>query len=71
MDQLDSAGSRSERNRLLIDLHETHLQDQLAALHYLQALSYVDKNRIAAMGFSFGGIQTMLAVERGPGIALL
>lgn len=67
MDELNQAGSRRERGRLLVDLHETHLQDQLAALRYLQALSYVDKNRIAVMGFSFGGIQTMLAVERGPG----
>jgi dienelactone hydrolase len=67
MDELNRAGSRSERGRLLVDLHETHLDDQLAALQYLQALSYVDKNRIAVMGFSFGGIQTMLAVERGLG----
>jgi len=67
MNELNQAGSRGERGRLLVDLHETHLQDQLAALQYLQALPYVDKNRIAVMGFSFGGIQTMLAVEHGPG----
>ena len=67
MDELNQAGLRGERSRMLIELHETHLQDQLAALQYLQALPYVDKSRIAVMGFSFGGIQTMLAVERGPG----
>jgi len=69
MDELNMAGSRlsGERGRREIELHETHLEDQLAALQYLQALPYVDKNRIAVMGFSFGGIQTMLAVERGPG----
>lgn len=67
MDELNQAGSRDARSRMLVDLHETHLQDQLAALQYLQALPYVDKNRIAVMGFSFGGIQTMLAVERAPG----
>ncbi len=67
MDELSQARSRDERGQLLVDLHETHLEDQLAALQYLQALPYVDKNRIAVMGFSFGGIQTMLAVERGPG----
>jgi dienelactone hydrolase len=33
----------------------------------LQTLPYIDKSRIAVMGFSFGGSQTMLAVERGPG----
>jgi dienelactone hydrolase len=56
-----------ERGRREIELHETHLEDQLAALRYLQTLPYIDKSRIAVMGFSFGGIQTMLAVERGPG----
>jgi carboxymethylenebutenolidase len=67
MDELNMAGSRlsGERGRREIELHETHLEDQLAALQYLQALPYVHKNRIAVMGASFGGIQTMLAVERG------
>ena len=62
-------GSRlsGERGRREIELHETHLEDQLAALQYLRALRYVDQNRIGVMGASFGGIQTMLAVERGPG----
>ncbi len=64
MDELKQAGSRSERGRLLIELHEAQLQDQLAALQYLQTRSYVDRTRIAVMGFSFGGIQTMLAAER-------
>jgi len=69
MDELKMAGSRlsGERGRKEIELHETHLEDQLAALQYLQAFPFVDKNRIAVIGFSFGGIQTMLAVERGPG----
>ena len=67
MDELNKAGSRGERGQLLVDLHEIHLEDQLAGLKYLQNLSFVDANRIAVMGFSFGGIQTMLAVERGPG----
>jgi dienelactone hydrolase len=69
MDELNMAGSRlsGERGRREIELHETHLEDQLAALKYLQSLPYLEKNRIAVMGFSFGGIQTMLAVERGPG----
>jgi dienelactone hydrolase len=67
MDELNKADSRGERGQLLVDLHEIHLGDQLAGLKYLQNLSFVDTNRIAVMGFSFGGIQTMLAVERGPG----
>src|SRR5262249_28521826 len=46
-----------------IALHETHLEDQLAALAYLKQLSDVDPQRIAVAGCSYGGIQTVLAVE--------
>ena len=47
----------------VVALQETHLEDQLAALSYLKELSYVDANRIAVAGCSYGGIQTVLAVE--------
>lgn len=67
MDELNQAGSRDERRRAAIDLHERHFEDQLAALQYLQALPDVDTNRVGVMGCSFGGIQTMLALERNPG----
>jgi len=46
-----------------IALHETHLEDQLSALVYLRQLSDVDPHRIAVAGCSYGGIQTVLAVE--------
>ena len=46
-----------------IALHETHLEDQLAALAYFKQLSHVDPQRIAVAGCSYGGIQTVLAVE--------
>jgi dipeptidyl aminopeptidase/acylaminoacyl peptidase len=46
-----------------IALHETHLEDQLAALAYLKQLPHVDPYRIAVAGCSYGGIQTVLAVE--------
>ena len=46
-----------------IALHEIHLEDQLAALAYLKQLSDVDPRRIAVAGCSYGGIQTVLAVE--------
>ena len=67
MDEVNKGESRGQRGQLLVDLHEIHLGDQLAGLKYLQNLSFVDTKRIAVMGFSFGGIQTILAVERGPG----
>src|SRR5262249_7811110 len=46
-----------------IALHEIHLEDQLSALAYVKQLSYVDPQRIAVAGCSYGGIQTVLAVE--------
>jgi len=46
-----------------IALHETHLDDQLAALAYLKQRWDVDPNKIAVAGCSYGGIQTVLAVE--------
>jgi carboxymethylenebutenolidase len=67
MDQLRQAGSPAERSRMLVRLHEVQLRDQLAALGYLKGLSFVDAQRLAVMGASFGGIQTMLAAERGQG----
>jgi len=47
----------------IVALHEIHLEDQLSALSYLKQLPYVDTNRIAVAGCSYGGIQTVLAVE--------
>lgn len=67
VDQLNAACSPEERSQMLVALNEVHLQDQLAALAYLTSLSYVDQNRLVVMGASFGGIQTMLAVERNSG----
>jgi carboxymethylenebutenolidase len=58
IDSLYDQGARS-----IVSLHEFHLGDQLAALSYLKQLSYVDTGRIAVAGCSYGGIQTVLAVE--------
>ena len=65
--ETNRAQSRGERGQLLVDLHEAQFEDQLTGLEYLKNLSIVDKNRVVVIGNSFGGIQTMLAVERGPG----
>jgi Xaa-Pro aminopeptidase/dienelactone hydrolase len=55
--------------RLMVKLHETEqLDDQLAGIDYLKSLPFVDPNRMAVSGVSFGGIQTVLAAERGRGI---
>ncbi|MCG8428353.1 MAG: prolyl oligopeptidase family serine peptidase, partial [Chromatiales bacterium] len=50
----------------LVELHETdHLSDQMAALAWLQKQSFVQKDRIATVGNSFGGIQVVLGMEKG------
>ncbi len=58
VDSLYEQGARG-----VVALHEIHLEDQLAALHYIKGLPYVDPGRIAVAGCSYGGIQTILAVE--------
>src|SRR5579872_5707687 len=42
------------------------LNDQLAALAWLEAQTYVSAKQIAVMGNSFGGIETVLGAERRP-----
>lgn len=70
MDQLRRAqGSRAAAGQLLVRLMEgEHLDDQLAGQAYLRSLPYVDQNRLVVAGCSFGGIQTLLAAERGRGL---
>ncbi len=51
----------------MVRLLETdHLTDQLAGLAWLQKQSFVQPNRIAVAGNSFGGIEAALGVERAP-----
>jgi len=42
-----------------------HLDDQLAALAWLRAQSFVKPDQIAVAGNSFGGIEAVLGAERG------
>ena len=46
-------------------LQTDHLDDQLAALAWLRTQSFVDPDRIAVAGTSFGGIEVVLGAERG------
>jgi carboxymethylenebutenolidase len=62
----EKAGGVSGAAATMVRLLETdHLSDQLAALAWLRKQSFVQPNRIAAAGNSFGGIETVLGVERG------
>lgn len=68
MDQLRKAQENRAAGPLLVRLMEgEHLDDQLAGQAYLKSLPYVDQNRLVVAGCSFGGIQTLLAAERGAG----
>jgi len=42
--------------------------DVVAAVNWLKAQPFVDARRIVMAGFSYGGIQTLLAAEKGLGI---
>jgi len=48
----------------LIPRLEAEADDMLAAVDYLRGLPYVDVRRLAVMGWSFGGVVTMLATAR-------
>jgi dienelactone hydrolase len=54
--------------RLMVQLMEgEQLDDQLAGLAYAKTLAFVDTTRLVVAGCSYGGIQTLLAAERGAG----
>jgi dienelactone hydrolase len=62
----DKTGGTSAASATMVRLLETdHLDDQLAALAWLRKQSFVQPNRIAVAGNSFGGIETVLGAERG------
>lgn len=42
--------------------------DQVAGAQYLGSLGYVDKNRIAIWGWSYGGYNTLMSMSRGNGV---
>lgn len=67
-DLLPQRKFRLARSRRLVELMEIHLKDQITALSYLKSLPYVDSDRIAVAGCSFGGIQTVLISERKVGL---
>ncbi len=68
MDQLRRAQDNHGAPALAVSLMEgEHLDDQLAGLAQLKSLPYVDAHRLVVAGCSFGGIQTLLAAERGVG----
>lgn len=68
VDDMSTAGRKGGTSAYIatmIRLLETdHLNDQLAALAWLRKQPFVQPNRIAVAGNSFGGIETVLGAER-------
>jgi dienelactone hydrolase len=62
-----------EKNRTLVQkymvkLLEEHNQDVIAAVEWLKGQPFVDQQRLVMSGGSYGGIQTLLAAEKGLGL---
>ncbi|HEY6350185.1 MAG TPA: prolyl oligopeptidase family serine peptidase [Candidatus Angelobacter sp.] len=55
----------------MVELQQEEVEDVAAALNYLKSQPFVDPQRIAVSGCSYGGIQTLLAGERDLGIRAL
>jgi carboxymethylenebutenolidase len=51
-----------------VDFHEWEMLDQLAGLRYLRSLPFVDTDRVAVMGCSFGGIQTIFGAAQAENV---
>ncbi|HEV2667165.1 MAG TPA: prolyl oligopeptidase family serine peptidase [Blastocatellia bacterium] len=65
--------SAMEKNRTLVErrvvkLQEEYNQDVVAAVEWLRGQSFVDQERLVMSGCSYGGIQTLLAAEKGLGL---
>ncbi len=50
------------------NLGDAEMEDQLTGVNYLKSLNYVDSNRIAVNGWSFGGFMTTSLMLRNPGV---
>ena len=62
----EKSGGGTAAAAAMVRLLETdHLDDQLAALAWLRKQEFVQPDRIAVAGTSFGGIETVLGAERG------
>ena len=52
----------------IVELLDAHADDVAAAVAYVRKLPYVDPERVAVAGCSFGGIETLLVSERDLGL---
>jgi dipeptidyl aminopeptidase/acylaminoacyl peptidase len=52
----------------LMDMGGNDLEDNLAAMDFIQKNGYVDPKKMIVMGRSYGGYMTMMAVTKQPGL---
>lgn len=68
---LDNRGSGERGVAFETQIHRqlgtVEMEDQLAGVEYLKSLKYVDGNRLAVHGWSFGGFMTTSLMLRQPG----
>jgi dipeptidyl-peptidase-4 len=69
---IDNRGSANRghdfESSVFRNLGTNEISDQIAGVNYLKQLAYVDANRIAAHGWSFGGFMTTSLMTRTPGV---
>jgi dipeptidyl-peptidase 4 len=70
--QLDSRGStgygRAFREKFLFEWGSSDLDDYADAVAYMKSLPYVDPTRIGIFGSSYGGLVTVFALFKKPGL---
>jgi dienelactone hydrolase len=66
--RIREASGPEAAGKLMVRLMESEqLEDQLAGLAYLKHVASIDTTRLVVAGCSYGGIETLLAAERGAG----
>jgi dipeptidyl-peptidase-4 len=69
---LDGRGSAERGFAFESQIHRqlgtVEMEDQLSGVEYLKSLPYVDANRLAVHGWSFGGFMTTSLMLRHPGV---
>ena len=61
------ARGRDWRNATYMQLGVKEAEDQISAAKYLKTLPYVDGNRMAICGWSYGGYQTLMCLSKQGG----
>ncbi len=69
---LDNRGSSNRGFEFESIIHRNlgtvEMEDQLTGINYLKTLNYIDTNRLAVHGWSFGGFMTSSLMLRSPGV---